>query len=595
MLRTKLLFRDVHLSALSAASIVDMVFDPDKLRKPFWFLATPNDYINTYQSLFLNLYKSRIAAPAADRTGIPRLPFIRGLGVMMPLAGNEIRNQPPYCDWGAQFQELCNLSILPLKIRPNWGIAFRPDLAKRFKLSELSCRSVAKLYPFGAVSYRVRVRLKSKNGIDLDALIELLGIISKADSLVVGKKTFDLLGLVAALHSKILKDITGDSTAGQSAVPHPVHRIVTLNETQPLLDPQTMQRELAAIVGLQQKLGIPQDSYVRNHTAAILDGKSKGQFFLFHPESTLIHSAFVPDESKPQDAKYEDYVRTCLRRNLTAVLEFAMIDEVLTTDLRSALQHEAAVSSPSFDRIQELKDLTERVRGRVEIFDPNQNLYWGKRVHGIHSKLLAAARSFPSWQSSIGKLLAECGRFDCFIMYSREMSAVVEIAKCLVDADGTLAQLEQNAVSYGCPDVGPVKSLRIISASIQSDLDVSARTLGDIKRREGTPEQLDTDELSRNTAEKTLSNACQDLEEKFLPGYESLAVSLVNRATSPTVPPSQTSDLSKAQQLLAQAVAAKSKLQKAYGSVDAFYTDAKPYLTPLPTAVKLALSALTRP
>lgn len=619
MTAPRLLFRDVHLTALSAQSIATVVRDSKRLSKPFQFLATPSAWSLLYQDMFWHQYRLRIgrdpAAPTQPRRP-PRFPFVRGVGRLVPLAGHEIRNQPPYGDWGADMQHLAYYWVLPLEIRPNRRVRIHSNYIKKFKPSELRCKLLLKLYPRGGISCQLRVHFRSKNGIDLRGVVELLKVITDKPALAVGSKTYDLRRLMAELFSKVVGDLSADAISIQPADIHAIHRIVTLNETVPSIDPQLMRAELAGLIGLDAGGAALSDSFIQKYAGKVLEGKFKGQFLVFHPESTLIHLTEIPGESGPaQSPGHIDYVRSCLRENVTSVLDFALIENVIAEDLRSAVRQAIEVRDPSFDQIQELKELVERYRVLVSIFDPNEKLFWGKRVHGIHRTLLNSARGFPTWQSPIAKLLTDLSAFDSHMLDVEENAAITEIDNTIRDANVTLAQLAKKADVFGL-GAAQIVSLKGEGDTIRRGLTQCVKELGEIEGRAGTIAALPTDPATKNQDELSISMFVQNFQEKFLPQYEVYVVKMVDVASSKLTgqppaepgkappasatpsstvsppPSSAAADLAQADGLVKQALAAKSTIQQSYGRVAAFYNAAKPYITPLVTAATLVMKFL---
>lgn len=573
--------------------MADVIYDPDKLTKPFSFLKTREDYFDHYWSLFIGLYEYRKARRGAA-VKAPKLPFFREIGCTTPLAGNEVRHSPPYKNWGGAVYRLAKLAMLPYKTRPNWKIALDPTLVKKFKLSEFRCRPLVKLYPFGVVAYQVQIRMKSKKGIVLDDFIDLMKAINRDHVLLAKKSKYSVRGLASAFHTRILRDILREEDEEHMDIPVQVHRIITMNETNPKLDPATNQRELAAIVAMEQNWHQLSESFVQKHQGRVFEVKYNDQFFIFHPECTLIYPARFA--RKP---KYEAYVRTCLRNNFASVLEFAMIENVLASDLSSKLPQVSAISDYSFEQIQKLKEMIARLQDRLKPFDPHWSQYWGNHLGGIHKRLFSTASSFPSWQSSTKRLLSKLNELRTMSLDFGELAAVREIAKSAHDASSTLDELQKKAEPFGI-DSASIETLAVAARKIEEGLTNSVKGLNEINARAGTMNQLQTDELNKVAYRNTIMEEFHCYKTDFLPQYEDLVVSLVRQPTQPSGPSGEqattasvksVSDLAEAKNLVGEALKAKSKLQQVYDSVATFYHDAKPYIAPLVLAAKFFLRA----
>lgn len=618
-----LIFKDVHLNALSALSLPEILLKPGELQGPFRFLGSSIDSNRFYVSLFSQQYASRTGKTIGPRTTPVRAPFVKGLGALQPLAGHEIRNQPPYKEWGGRITLLAPISVLPLKIRPNWTITIQPERIKKLKLSEVHCRLIAKVYPFGAASYQFRVRVKSTRGFDLDGLVEFLRSVTQEDALLVGKNRFSLAHLVMAVHSKIHTDIAGKETSIKTTNLPLIHRVVTLHETEPVFDPKTHSKELAAIVGLEPNWRIAPQANVEKYSGTALAARYENQFFTFHPESTILYPAQWPPP------KRLDYARELLRDNFAAVLEFARVERILADDMIELLRALRTAPSLSFDQIQELRGTIPRVRERTRVLDLDGGNYWGKHLAGIHLALLTTAQKHPSWESSIGKLAIEMKGIEQTVFDLEETAAIRDVVSEIADANSTLDQLQAKAQPFGL-DVELIKDLRNSGVRIQQDLALMAHKLEDIRRRAGTFNWVPTDDFAEITARRTVMDDVRSFNEDFLPKYQDYVENLVQSVqppkpsesppaqpapvtptsspaqpsapsppAAPTAPPAKpsapsppaaTGDLAKAQQLVGEALSAKSKMQKAYDSIVSFYRDAKPYITALIGAAKIALA-----
>jgi hypothetical protein len=509
---------------------------------------------------------------------------------------------PPDIRWGSDMEKLCTLGILPYKIYPNWKISLEISTAKKLKLSQFHCSPLIRLYPFGAVAYQIRIRMKSQKGIDLDSLINLTKQISQEKVLFIKNVKFSLKDIVLALHAKLQNDIIGEEASPEVNLDLlEFHRIITLNEVEPGLDPIANQGELVALITNGENQAPLQVSAVQCKLAP-------EQFILFRPECMIFYPAKYPQNSKNKA------FRARLRNNLESVLEFAKLERALVSGLSSGLSRMQMISKCRFDSIQDKiaavqnqEETIVHLRESLETFNPNSDRYWRKYVHGIHWRLLSTTINYQSWKPPLtAKLLSDIEQYEDDLTMSSltpdQDEAINQIVSDINDALVTIDKLD-NVDAFGIKN-SDIANFKQLGERLKNELIGSYDNINEIDRNRGTRRESLTDGNRKDIAFDTIRLDFQDYIEKFLPSYEKAIVPLVKvggdvqpstqqpspnnpppqkpdtqtqisaATTKPTNPAPNSSDVAQAQQFVSDALTAKSKLQQTYDSIGKFWKDA---------------------
>ena len=194
-------------------------------------------------------------------------------------------------------------------------------------------------------------------------------------------------------------------------------------------------------------------------------------------------------------------------------------------------------------------------------------------------------------------------RLLCVSSYD-ELSYILEISKQLSEMQETIDKMNKIAETYNLKDV-MVKTLSDDAESIQDALFQNSDTLRKIKKREKTF-PLPTDTMTSRSCQNEILQTIRTYQQEFLPNYQKMVEQLLNkkediktkvdekRQAGEKVPSEgETKDtLDKAGKELQQAIKEKPEVQKSFSSIASFIEKAKPYVTPLISAAKIALALL---
>jgi len=229
--------------------------------------------------------------------------------------------------------------MIPMKLNPNWKIRLAADTREKGHLLKdsrgFSCSPLIKIYPFGIVTYQIRVYLRAEEPLNLDSLISLMKDIQKNSVLTaIHKGKFSAMSLTEEFHSIVLGNIVKDKCIKEDYDKKSLHRILTINEMENGVNLLTKKRELAAINRLESSWGELTNSYVERNAGKGFVGKWNGQFFNYHPACTILGCHIVKSD-KPE---WESFLKKCLRRNFTSVVEATTVQSKFANACRKRIE-----------------------------------------------------------------------------------------------------------------------------------------------------------------------------------------------------------------------------------------------------------------
>jgi hypothetical protein len=522
-----LVFRDVHVNFITAGSLADILFDPSKIEPHFAFLANSRTCAQHYENLFNGLCAMR-RGQSSGKSARPITPYIKGVGAMITIADNEVRHSPPYRCWShtppqQYWPRLAALGILPYKIIPNLKVSLEENFAKESKLSQFYCRPLIRIYPIGGVAYQLRLRLRSVRGFDLDTFIRIMKRLMDMNSsvLVAAGTTYNIQGLVSALHAKATMDLLGKEDADSH---FEFHRIITLDDVNPKPDPAIDSRELCAIMTVDDNFGARNPGFIMENLGKSVESTVQDQFILFNAGCTLIYPAVVREGPKNEVSK------SCLRDNLAWVLEWAKVEKALTSDLNRRVKEMEKDPRPSFDQVEERLALLARLKERLVPFNPELDQDWTRRLHGVHRRLHDATKVHLSWKPDTETLLSAIDQLRTTMsLDDTDLGAVDEICNNLLEAGETLRQLEAKANAFSMSKSG-ITALKNQALDLYLRLLTSTRDLNVIEERRMKRISLQTDQLTEMDDQTRIIAAWMEYQNEFLPNYIDNAATAVKNA-----------------------------------------------------------------
>jgi len=329
---TTLRFKKIHVNYVTTAPIVELLLKPNMIASPFSFLKNLKSYTDLYRKSFFHLHTIR---NEKNPKGKIRNIYIKGLGKLEPIAGHELKNSPLYKAKGGNISHIlgkrgAGIRTLPMKSFSNWRITLESNLLE--KDEKFTCSPLVKIYPFGLVSYQVRIFLASKTGIDVKRFISLMKNIQELKVLDASGNKYSALSLIKKFHDTILENVITSGRMREDRIFSPVHRVVDISVMDGRLSTAKNDKELAAIIGLKQQWERLSTSYVEKYLGHFILGDYEGHFIFFHPLCTLI---YAPNPAL--DPMYDSYIGKCIRNNYTSIVEMATLQSHFSQVLRRPL------------------------------------------------------------------------------------------------------------------------------------------------------------------------------------------------------------------------------------------------------------------
>ncbi len=270
--------------------------------------------------------------------------------------------------------------MLPIRLLPNWRISLDTGTIGLKDLSaDFSCSLLAKIYPFGVVSYNIKTLITSEKGIDFDALVAAMRSIKEEPVIIVEKRKFTASSLAKKVHDNLVHDLTLRKIQNEYSF-EPFHRIVTLDQMDGSINLKDHQKELSAIVGLDRRWKNVSPVYVKAHLPSSFVGKYEDQFFAHHQSCTII----CPSNPAVQE-KFNSYVRKCLRSNYTSIIEAAIVQ----TSFAKALEKELNILSKqlpcTIDQKAPMLSLLTRINNVDWLLNAN---YLSSMLFGKHKEFV---------------------------------------------------------------------------------------------------------------------------------------------------------------------------------------------------------------
>lgn len=399
------ILKKVHVNYLAVTPISEILFKPNLLNSHFAFLADKQDYANVYKKAFVAAHKQGNKNKNMQST---RLPFVRKLGQLKPLAGHEIKNSPLYKTGfknggihGLLDPNDSILYFLPLKLIPNWKITTNKDAATKCGLTKFRCKLLTKIYPLGMVSYQMRLSFLFENGIDIEQFIHLLSNLKTTGIMHRHGESVDPNSVIKTMHDTLLLDLAKNTDLIKNKSVQEIHRIIMIEDAVGPIDRQTNRKELAALISLQNESSTLTDTFVSSRIDASFEGMRIGQFIIFHPQATILNPVGI----LVKNPEYKSYVMKCMRSNFTSIVEIATIAKNFSTAIQSIL--EKLISNPDLFGVEE-STLATTVENLLQskLFDEHLLNFTGghNMLYDIIDKKIGISESTKSCVYNLGDL-----------------------------------------------------------------------------------------------------------------------------------------------------------------------------------------------
>ncbi|MFX0116459.1 MAG: hypothetical protein ACFFB3_18055 [Candidatus Hodarchaeota archaeon] len=377
----------VHLNYVTSAPILEFLIEPKAVHPIYSFFTNLDDYVERYRTIFLQSHRRRIGRNTVVRQ---RSPFLKGLGQLETLSGHEVRNLPMFRSMGGNISYVLGYlkqqrGMIPMKLLPKWKIRLAANTREKGHLLKdshgFSCNPLIKIYPFGIVTYQIRVYLRSEEPLSIDSLISLMKDIQENPILnAINKGKFSATSLTEEFHSIVLSNIVKDKCTKEDYEKKTLHRILTINEMENGANFLSKKRELAAMNRLEFSWEELTDSYAEKNAGKGFVGKWNGQFFNYHPACTIL-GCHVVKFKKPE---WESFLKKCLRKNFTSIVEATTVQSKFADACRKRIERlrrnsagskEEGVESPLLSKIKHGEWLLERRLYSQHFHNEHQVLY----------------------------------------------------------------------------------------------------------------------------------------------------------------------------------------------------------------------------
>lgn len=426
--------KKVIISYMSVAPILEIVLNPDSINKPFLFFTNLKGYSIFYKECFIQQYKKGEKGQKNSRRR-----FVRGLGEFKTYAGHELKNLPLCKSMGGNIDSILkrsnnDLLMFPFKLKPNWKIKLDPNIFNS-KDVQTQCMALVKMYAFGMISYEIRIRMKSDQGIDLEELIKMMSSVKDRDVLITNKGKFNALSIIKKIDETIRKDIIDKEFVPNETEFSKIHRILSINSADSTLDPEKNRKELAALVGLMLQWNKLSKHYIKTHLGRSLAGIFEDQFFFFHPSCTIIYPA--NPATKP---KFNAYIRKCLRTNFTSIVETATIQRQFADSMEKFLQKALDKSPYTPKQEEEFRILLDRIKTAENLLI---NEYFDNYFVGAHQDFFHIIQEMIGLKKITKKSLNKLNNFKKEVLKGRAITEMINILFLSSNPDGT-TQLDLN-------------------------------------------------------------------------------------------------------------------------------------------------------
>jgi len=589
--------KKIHVNFMCVSSICELVHEPSKINPKLSFFSDWNEYVGQYKDLFYYFYNLRKGANANPR---PNIPFIRGLGMLTPLSGREIKNTPRYKKLGGNFSTIIkNMNyhlekwLLPMKLEPNWNINLEPGLLSENEF--FNCHPLIKIYPLGVVLFEIRFSFKSKNGIEIKRCIELIDAVRSRRVLIsTDNKKYSVMSLIKKFQRIILTNFLGCAEI-QNLQFSPINRIMSLSGVSNGFDPIQDTRELAGLISLNKKYEKLSNKAIENKIGSMFSGEYIDQFIRVQPSSSVIYAPYPSD-----DLKYNSYVEKCMRRNYTSIVEAVTVQNQFTKSTIGILKNLLNMKIEVEGDLISLDSKLNRIEGFDWLFsDDLKHHFMGHdvKIYNHFYTIYGIESNINQCRYLINKI--EEGLKERENISISETMKIKEIIRHLD---------EMYRICYSFSTENPlglsveVDIAKTIMDEAEEKRDDLMAWLDDLKAIEDDPYSTRRDKSKLNRAIKSL--ILSDYRTEIIPEYEKFVnqvlekedeiVQVAEKKRKEGVEVPDSSEIKKKVETAKEQIGddASSTLKKAYVDLTSFATSVEPYVETLLSVSKTVLILL---